>query len=104
MTAYLAVFMTLGQLIAIAAAFFLKNDALFSDMVINGSPFYLVMNLFNRDSAFKGPGIYMVFLGFHVVKYLCIWRAKVSEEHPDLSVLSIGAEILYLCISGYYLY
>lgn len=105
MSAFFAVVMTFLELALTGYAFFTRTQGLFSDMVINGAPFYLVMNLFNPGSPFiDGKPIYMVFFGFHVVKYFAIFRAKILDEHPGMALTAIFFEIAYLSISAYYLY
>lgn len=105
MSAVIALLLTLLELSLTGYAYVTRTQGLFSDMVINGSPFYLVMNLFNPGSPFiDGKPVYMVFFIAHVIKYLCIFRAKIVDEMPRMTVIAILFEIIYLSISAYYLY
>lgn len=104
MIAYFALLLTLGQLAAIGIAYAQRIDALFANVVIHGSPFTLIVNMFNQDSAFNGPKLYLLFMAYHVIKYLSIWRAKSNGEYPGIVATAIASEIAYLCVSAYYLY
>jgi hypothetical protein len=104
MSAFLALFMTFLELALIGYAFATQTQGLFSDMVIYGSPFYLLMNIFNAGSPFTdGPKIYLAFFLFHVIKYIMLLRARLVDEAPAKTMLAIIFEGIYLCISGYYL-
>lgn len=105
MSGFFAFLFTALQIVGLVLAYFMQWQALFTDLAINGSPFYLIMNLFNNDSAILGgPRIYLAFFVFHIVKYLCIVRAKFVESQAELLPFTIGFEIVYLCVNAYYLY
>ena len=105
MSAFFAITMTFLELALTGYAYVTRTQGLFSDMVINGSPFYLIMNIFNPGSPFiDGPKIYMGFFIFHVLKYFAIFRARIVDELPRTTMTAIFFEIAYLSISAYYLY
>ena len=105
MSALLAFLMTALQLGVLAAAYAMEMQGLFADMAVYGAPFYLIMNLFNPGSPLTGgPPVYLAFLLFHAVKYLCLFHARITQALPGLTRAAIGLEILYLTISGYYIY
>ncbi len=105
MSAFFAIIFTFLELALTGYAYVARAQGLFSDMVINGSPFYLLMNIFNPGSPLiDGPPIYKLFLGFHIIKYFCLFRARLVDELPRMAMTAIFFEIAYLGISAYYLY
>jgi len=105
MLTVLAFIMTLMEVLGLVFAYIAQAQGLFSDLVINGSPFYLIMNIFNSSSPFRdGKPIYMAYLIFHVFKYLFLFRGRISDEYPRMAISAIFLEIIYLGTSAYYLY
>ncbi|MBY0406299.1 MAG: hypothetical protein K2Q01_01290 [Rickettsiales bacterium] len=104
MSAFFAILMTFLELAATALAYVTHNEPLFSDMVLNGSPLYLIMNIFNPGSPIiDGKPIYLAFLIFHMLKYVFIVRARIVDEHPGMTMSAIALEAIYLAICGYYI-
>jgi hypothetical protein len=96
-------FMTLAQLSAIAMAFAMGSQMLFSSVAIYGSPFYIIIHLLGNDSAFLETNhIYIGFALFHVIKYFCFFRSQMVEDGNILRSLAIIMEMLYLGICAYY--
>ena len=104
MSAILAFIITLGELgIVIGSALLQSHNTLYTALVY-GSPFYLVMNLLNADSAFldKNP-LYMGLLAFHIIKYFIIFRAQMGDDYIALRRGAILMEAAYLGLSAYYM-
>lgn len=104
MTAYIALIMTLIQTVAIIYGYVTPVEWLFADAIVYGSPFYMFMNAFNDHSVFKGPVIYIAYMGFHIVKYGCIFNAKFKADYPGITLFAILLEVAYLGASAYYIY
>ena len=105
MSPVFALILTALEVSLTAFAYLTRTQGMFADVVIYGSPFYLVMNAFKPGSPFTdGPKIYLVYAAFHVVKYITLFRARLSDELRAASRTAIVLEIAYLAISAYYLY
>ncbi len=105
MSAFFAVLFTFLEVAVTAFSYLTRAQAMFADMVIYGSPFYLLMNAFNPGSPFiNGPKIYLAYFVFHVLKYFAIFRSRIVDEYPRMWVTAVFFEIIYLATSAYYLY
>jgi hypothetical protein len=96
--------LTFMQLAIIITSYVIQAKTTFYLWVVYGSPFYLVMNLLNNESAFFDSNPIYLLLGFyHIVKYLIMFKAQRNADRPGLFYTSIAFEIFYLCMSGYYM-
>ncbi len=103
MYAIIAFLITLAELVIVGGGAVLHLHNILYNALVYGSPFYLAMNLLNADSAFLGnTPFYLALLVFHVVKYIIIFRAQMSDERTSLRTIAIVLEAAYLCLSAYY--
>ena len=95
--------MTFAQTVLIVFSYVVHSQTVFTNVVIYGSPLYMISNLLGRDSAFfeKNP-IYIGFALFHLIKYLCFCRSQMTEERNFLRNFAIIMEAAYLGLSAYY--
>lgn len=104
MFSFFAFLLTFGQLTIILGSYALQAKTTFYLWVVYGSPFYLVMNALNSESAFFDSNPIFLLLGFyHIVKYLIMFKAQRDGDRPGLFYTSVAFEVLYLCMSGYYM-
>jgi len=104
MSAILAFLITFGELAIVISSAVLKSHNILWNALVYGSPFYLVMNLFNADSVLwdKNP-LYLGLLVFHILKYFIIFRAQMGEDYVTLRRSAILMEAAYLGLSAYYI-
>jgi hypothetical protein len=96
---------TLVQLIVMIASYALGSPTVFATFIVYGGPPYLIMNLFNAESAWVASHpIYLVLFFYHLLKYFVFFRARLVEGGNLLLTAAIVFEAAYLCISGYYLF
>ena len=94
---------TLAEISALAAGYLLHSQAIFINVAVYGSPFYMVMNLLNRNSPFfETNPIYIGFAVFHLIKYAAFCRSQATEDRNFLRSAAIFMEAAYLAIGGYY--
>jgi len=104
MYSILAFLLTLAELCAVAAAYFLQNQPLFANMLVYGSPLYMLQNAFGTGSVLHEKNlIYLAFAAFHLVKYFVIFQAQRKEEGGVTRNLALVFEAVYLALSAYYL-
>ena len=94
---------TLAEVIAAAASYALQSQVIFANVVVYGSPFYLVMHLLSGDSAIlaKNP-LYISFAAFHLIKYFAFFQAQLKDDGGFLRIGAVLMEALYLATSAYY--
>lgn len=93
-----------AQLVFIAASYALGAQVAFSIAVLYGSPPYLILNLFNEESAFTGNTLlFVALIIYHVLKYLCIFLAQRSGYVGRYFYAGIAMEVCYLAITSYYM-
>ena len=103
MAAILAFLITLCELVIVVGSAAVHSHNVLYNALVYGSPFYLVMNILNSESALwdKNP-VYLMLLCFHIFKYFLIFRAQLSEEFRVLRWGVIIMEAAYLGVSAYY--
>ena len=96
--------MTLAEISTAAAGYLLESKLIFTNIVIYGSPPYMITNLLNRNSAFaeRNP-IYYALAAFHIIKYLCFIRSEITEERNIVRTTAILLEAAYLMLCAYYI-
>jgi len=94
---------TLLEVGTIVVSYAMHSQMVFTNVVIYGSPLYMIMNLLGRDSAFleKNP-VYVLFALFHLIKYFSFFRAQMIEDSNVLLKLAIFMEAIYLAVGAYY--
>lgn len=100
----LALIITAGELLAVLGSHLLHSQNVFYNAMVYGSPFYLLMNLLNADSAIMDANpLFIGLLIFHLLKYFIFWRARRVEEPGGMLLTAIIFEALYLGLSAYYI-
>ena len=100
-----ALLLALVEVGAAATGYALGSVPVFSNVIIYGSPLYLVMNLFTSGSAFIDSNpLYMGFIAFHLIKYFCFIRAQLADDGNNMRLVAIALEAAYLATSAYYIY
>lgn len=99
----IAFLLVLGEILTVIVSFAIPSQAVFYTALVYGSPFYLVMNLFRSESVLFDSPIYIAIGLFHVFKYLFMALAQIRNERGGLFYLAVVLEILYLCLSAYYI-
>ena len=103
MSAILAFLITLSELVIVIGSALLHSHNTLYTLLVYGSPYYLIMNLFNSESAFLDQNpIYMGLLVFHIIKYFIIFRAQMGDDYVALRRSAIVLEALNLALSSYY--
>jgi hypothetical protein len=99
-----AFLLTTIEMGAVLAGFALQNQLIFFNMLVYGSPFYLIQHSIGPSSIIneKNP-IYIAFLVFHVVKYFVIFQAQRLDEPNIMRRSAILFEGIYIALSTYYL-
>ena len=83
----------------------IHSQPIFSNMVVYGSPFYMAMNLFGSNSLLADYNpLYIGFALFHIIKYVTIFRAQMVDDSNMLRHMAVLFEVIYLALSGYYLF
>jgi len=96
-------FCALAEIAVTGISYVLHLQAVFTNIVVYGSPFYLVMHLLSSDSALIAQNpIYLLFAAFHLLKYFAFFRAQLKEGGGFLLTAAIVMEALYLAASAYY--
>jgi len=103
MYSLIAFLFALAEIVAIAVSYAMHFQAVFANVVVYGSPFYMIMHLLSSDSAImeKNP-IYLLFAAFHLIKYFAFFQAQIKEDGGFLRTGAILMEALYLAASAYY--
>lgn len=95
---------TLLELVVVLGSYAVASKNIFYTSLVYGSPFYLIMNILNDDSALWDKNwIYIALIAFHIFKYFLFFRAQVVEDRNIWRTMAILFEAAYLCLSGYYL-
>jgi hypothetical protein len=104
MYSVLAFLLTTIEMSAVIGGYALQSQLVFYNMLVYGSPFYLIQNAFTSGSLIheKNP-IYWGFMLFHVIKYFVIFRAQFIEDSNILRTFALIFEALYIGLSSYYL-
>lgn len=103
MYSLIAFFLTSGQLAVIATSYFLHSKNVLYELLIYGSPFYLLMNMLGADSAFAQKSIlYVTLIAYHIFKYVMIVQAQIVDGRTTLRMLAVVFEVLYLVLSAYW--
>lgn len=104
MYSVVAFFITLVEVLIVGCGWLLQSTNLFYVWLIYGSPFYLISNIFNNESALldRNP-LYLAMLCFHILKYTIIFRAQIIEERTFWRIGAVLMEAGYLCLSAYFL-
>lgn len=104
MYSMIAFAITLIELSVAAISYVMQAKIVFYNLVVYGSPFYLAMNMLGSGSALidQNP-LYMLFIGFHVIKYFIFFRAQIVDDTNKLRSAAIVFEAIYLTLSAYYL-
>lgn len=89
---------------AVLTGFALQNQLIFYNMLVYGSPFYLIQHAIGPGSIIneKNP-IYIAFTLFHLIKYFVIFQAQRMDEPNIMRRSAILFEGLYVALSTYYL-
>jgi hypothetical protein len=99
-----AFLITLIQLAIVVGSHALQYPNYFYNLLVYGSPFYLLMNIMTPDSALWDKNwLYILLLAYHVFKYFLVFRAQIVDDSNWYRHLAILFEAVYLCLSGYYL-
>ena len=89
---------------AIIAGYSLQNQPLFYNVVVYGSPFYMLQNAFGSGSMWHETNLlYWGFAVFHVIKYLMIIQSQRADESNIMRTLAMFLEAGYIALSAYYL-
>ena len=100
----IAFILTATEVGAVCAAFSLQLKVLFLDLVVYGSPIYMIQNAIGAGSILHEKNLLFIgFLGFHLIKYAMIIQAQRLEERNIMRALALMFEALYIVICAYYL-
>lgn len=96
--------MTTLEMSAAIAGYLMQSQLIFYNVLIYGSPSYMLQNAFTSGSVLhqKNP-IYWLFLFYHLLKYFFFFRANWLEEPNILRRLALLFEVIYIALSTYYL-
>ncbi len=100
----LAFILTALEMGAAIAGFALQNQLIFYNVLVYGSPFYLLQHAIGPSSFLHDSNyIYWVFIGFHLIKYFMIFEAQRREDRNIVRTFALLFEAIYLGLSTYYL-
>lgn len=101
----LALLFVLAEWGCILYGFFGQSSKMLFHMFIYGSPLYMVMNAFTSGSVFLDTQkFFIVLLAFHILKYITIFKAQISDDRNFGLMTAIVLEVIYIGYSGYLLY
>jgi hypothetical protein len=95
--------LALVQTLIVAGSYFMGSHAIFLNIVVYGSPFYLLMTLISSASMLIETPIYMAAFIYHVFKYYVFFKAQLVDDNNLRRNLAILMEGGYLALTGYYL-
>lgn len=71
------------------------------DLLIDGSPMHIAIRLLSFHAPVNQPGfVIAVLLGFHLIKYFCIYMARVDDHRVWPFYPALLLEIAYLVYCG----
>jgi hypothetical protein len=100
----LAFILTTLEMGSVVLSFAVQNQEIFYNMLVYGSPFYLIQHAFGAGSIIneKNP-LYVALFLFHIIKYFIIFQSQRLEEPTLLRRMAVLFEALYIGLSTYYL-
>ena len=101
----LAFTLTTLELGAVLVAFSLRLKILFAEMLIYGSPLYMIQNIGGSTSLlYHKDSLYLSFLAFHLIKYYTLYQAYHKDDENVTRNLALLCEGIYISLSFYYLF
>lgn len=98
-----AFILTLIQTLIMVGSYFMGSHSIFLNVVVYGSPFYLLMTLISESSILVETPLYMAAFIYHVFKYYVFFKAQLVDDNNLKRNLAILMEAGYLALTGYYL-
>jgi hypothetical protein len=98
-----AFILTLIQTLIMVGSYFMGSHSIFLNVVVYGSPFYLLMTLISESSILVETPLYMAAFIYHVFKYYVFFKAQLVDDNNLKRNLAILMEGGYLALTGYYL-
>jgi hypothetical protein len=95
--------LTLVQALIVAGSYFMGSSSVFLNVVVYGSPFYLLMTMISSASILVETPIYMAAFIYHVFKYYVFFKAQLCDDSNWRRNFAIVLEAGYLALTGYYL-
>ena len=101
----LAFTLTLLELGTVLVAFFMRLKVLFAEMLIYGSPLYMLQNIDgSASSLYHRDALFMAFLAFHLIKYFTLHQAYHKDDENIPRNFALLFEGIYIGLSTYYLF
>lgn len=98
-----AFILTFVQTLIVVGSYFMGSPSVFLNVVVYGSPFYLLMTMISSASILVETPIYMAAFIYHVFKYYVFFKAQLVDDNNLKRNLAILMEGGYLALTGYYL-